>query len=168
MTSRLGTGTPLSFFNSVFFYQVLQSSVQPGLLSALSWQHPWIRLCSLISFHCPLCHIYSQCCGSGSGAFLTPGSGIRNRFFPDPQIPNPFFESFVPIFWAKSSIILWKLFQFFFLQHFKNKIIFYFVKFIATKQGMTTNFFHPSLFYAVFGSEIRDPGSGMGKNQDPG
>jgi hypothetical protein len=25
-----------------------------------------------------------QCCGSGSGAFLTPGSGIRNRFFPDP------------------------------------------------------------------------------------
>ncbi len=27
----------------------------------------------------------------GSGAFLTPGSGIRNRFFPDPgpQIPDP-------------------------------------------------------------------------------
>jgi hypothetical protein len=27
-----------------------------------------------------------QCCGSGSGAFLTldPGSGIRNRFFSDP------------------------------------------------------------------------------------
>jgi hypothetical protein len=27
----------------------------------------------------------------GSGAFLTPGSGIRNRFFPDPgsRIPNP-------------------------------------------------------------------------------
>jgi hypothetical protein len=34
-----------------------------------------------------------QCCGSGpgSGAFLTPGSGIRNRFFPDPgsRIPDP-------------------------------------------------------------------------------
>ncbi len=29
----------------------------------------------------------------GSGAFLTPGSGIRNRFFPDPgsRIPNPYF-----------------------------------------------------------------------------
>jgi hypothetical protein len=36
----------------------------------------------------------------GSGAFLTPGSGIRNRFFPDlgsrisdpgSQIPNPYF-----------------------------------------------------------------------------
>jgi hypothetical protein len=27
----------------------------------------------------------------GSGAFLTPGSGIRNRFFPDPgsRIPDP-------------------------------------------------------------------------------
>jgi hypothetical protein len=39
-----------------------------------------------------------QCCGSGSGirdpgsgAFLTPGSGIRNRFFPDPgsRISDP-------------------------------------------------------------------------------
>jgi hypothetical protein len=29
----------------------------------------------------------------GSGAFLTPGSGIRDRFFPDPgsRIPNPYF-----------------------------------------------------------------------------
>ena len=31
-------------------------------------------------------------------------------------------------------------------------------------------FFHPSLFYLFLdpGSGIRDPGSGMGKNQDPG
>ncbi len=45
--------------------------------------------------------MYKQCCGSGSGigAFLTPGSGIRNRFFPVPgsrpdlgsRIPNPYF-----------------------------------------------------------------------------
>ncbi len=28
----------------------------------------------------------------------------------------------------------------FFLQHFKNKIIFNDVKFVATKKGMTTNF----------------------------
>jgi hypothetical protein len=40
---------------------------------------------------------------------------------------------------------------------------------------MTTNFFSPLSFVAVFGSgirdpgsEIRDPGSGIGKNQDPG
>jgi hypothetical protein len=49
----------------------------------------------------------------------------------------------------------------FFLQHFKNKVIFNFVKFMAPKTGMTTNFFHPSLLLLFFG-----PGSGMGKNQD--
>ncbi len=43
-----------------------------------------------------------------------------------------------------------------------------FVKFVATKKGMITNFFSHLSFVAVLGSEIRDPGSGMGKNQDPG
>jgi hypothetical protein len=33
---------------------------------------------------------------------------------------------------------------------------------------MTTNFFSPLSFVAFFVSGIRDPGSGMGKNQDPG
>ena len=35
---------------------------------------------------------------------------------------------------------------------------------------MTKIFFHPSLLLLFLdpGSEIRDPGSGMGKNQDPG
>jgi hypothetical protein len=56
-----------------------------------------------------------QCCGSGSGigCFLTPGSGIRNRFFPDPgsQISDPgsqdhIFKSFLTIFLVKISIIL--------------------------------------------------------------
>ncbi len=42
------------------------------------------------------------------------------------------------------------------------------MKFVATKKGLTTNFFSPLSFVAVFGSGIRDPGSGMGKNQDPG
>jgi hypothetical protein len=37
------------------------------------------------------------------------------------------------------------------------------VKFVATKKGKTTNFFHPSLLFLFL-----DPGSGMGKNQDPG
>jgi hypothetical protein len=45
----------------------------------------------------------------GSGAFLTPGSGIRNRAFPDPgsRISDPgsqthIFESLVTIVWIKS------------------------------------------------------------------
>ncbi len=49
----------------------------------------------------------------GSGNFLTPGSGIRNMFFPDPRsrILDPgsrthVFESLVTIFSVKSSIIL--------------------------------------------------------------
>jgi hypothetical protein len=42
------------------------------------------------------------------------------------------------------------------------------VKFVATKKGMPTNFFSPLSFVAVLGSGIRDPGSGMSKNQDPG
>jgi hypothetical protein len=33
---------------------------------------------------------------------------------------------------------------------------------------MTTNFISPLSFVAVLGSGIRDPGSWMGKNQDPG
>ncbi len=43
-----------------------------------------------------------------------------------------------------------------FLRQFKNKIIINFVKFVATKKGMTTNFFPPLSFVAVFGSGIRD------------
>ena len=46
------------------------------------------------------------------------------------------------------------------------------MKFVATKKGLTTNFFTP-LFCCCFWirdpkSGLRDPGSGMGKNQDPG
>ncbi len=42
----------------------------------------------------------------GSGAFLTPGSGIRNRFYLDPGSQTHIFESLVAIFGVKSSIIL--------------------------------------------------------------
>jgi hypothetical protein len=56
----------------------------------------------------------------------------------------------------------------FYLQHFKTKIIFNFVKFGATEKGMTKKIFFTLSFVAVFGAGIRDPGSGMGKNQDPG
>ena len=64
----------------------------------------------------------------GSGAFLTPGSGIRNRFFPVPgsRIPNPgsqthIFEGLVTIFWVKTSIILGKLGQIFLFNLSKMK-----------------------------------------------
>ena len=135
----------------------------------------WLKLRTLLQSLATL-----QCCGSGSGAFLTPGSGNRNGFFPNPGSQTHIFESLLTIFWVKSSIILFKKF----LQHFKNKIIFNFVKFVATKKGMTTNFFAPLSFVLSLdpGSEIqdprsgfrdpvsgiRDPGSGMDKNQDPG
>jgi hypothetical protein len=42
----------------------------------------------------------------GSGAFLTPGSGIRNRFFSDPGSQTHIFERLVTLFWVKSSLIL--------------------------------------------------------------
>jgi hypothetical protein len=50
----------------------------------------------------------------------------------------------------------------FFSSALKNKIIYNFVKFVATKKGLTT-IFSPLSFVAVL-----DPGSGMGENQDPG
>jgi hypothetical protein len=37
----------------------------------------------------------------GSGAFLTPGSGSRNRFFPDPGFQTHILESLVTIFLGK-------------------------------------------------------------------
>jgi hypothetical protein len=85
----------------------------------------------------------------GSGAFLTPGSGIRNRFFPDPGSQTHIFESLVTIFWVK------KLAHILFRQHFKNKIV-QFCEIYGSKKGMIIIFFSPLSFIAVFGSEIRD------------
>jgi hypothetical protein len=106
----------------------------------------------------------------GSGAFLTPGSGIRIRFFPDlgSRIPNPYFWGLGDNFLSENFNNSWKIGPNLFLQHIKNKIIFSFVKFVATKNGLTKKKFSPLSFVAVFGSGIRDPGSGMGRNQDPG
>jgi hypothetical protein len=72
----------------------------------------------------------------GSGAFLTPGSGIRNRFsgsrISDPESQTHTFESLVTIFWAKKFYNSLKIGPNFFLQHFKTKIMYNFVKFVAT------------------------------------
>ncbi len=68
----------------------------------------------------------------GFGGFLTPGSGIRNRFFPDPG--SHIFESLVTILLGKNIYIFLKIGPNFFLQHFKNKINLNLVKFVATKK----------------------------------
>jgi hypothetical protein len=102
---------------------------------------------------------------SGSVAFLTPGPGIQNGYFPDPgsRIPTHIFESLVKILGKKfyNSLITSTDS---FLQHFKNKIIFNFVKFVATKKGMTTIFFTPHLLLLFLDLgwvklRIRVPGS---------
>ncbi len=63
------------------------------------------------------------------------------------------------IFWVKFYNSL-KIVSNLFLQHYKTKIILNFVKFMATKKGMTTNFFSPLSIIAFLdlGSEVRDPG----------
>ncbi len=83
----------------------------------------------------------------GSGAFLTPGSGIRNRFFPSlgSRIPSPYFWELGYNYLGKKFYNSLKMGQKIFLQHFKNSMKYNFVKFMATKKGMTTNFFRPSL-----------------------
>jgi hypothetical protein len=103
----------------------------------------------------------------GSGAFLTPGSGIRNRCFPDLGSRTHIFKSLVISFSGKKFYNSLKIGPNFFLQHSKNKIIFNLVNFMSTKKGMTTNF-SPLSFIAVFGSEIRDPGWVKIRIRDPG
>ncbi len=77
-------------------------------------------------------------------------------------------------FWVKIFYYSLKFGPNLFLQQFKNKIISNFVKFVATKKGMTTSFFSPLSFVVVLdlGSEIRDPGwkkSGSGiRDKHPG
>ncbi len=68
----------------------------------------------------------------GSGDFLTPGSGIRNRFFPDPGSQIHIFESLLTIFLGKKFYNSLKIGPNFFLQHIKTKIMCNFVKFVAT------------------------------------
>jgi len=101
----------------------------------------------------------------GSGAFLTPGSGIRNRFFPDPgsQIPDPesythIFESLATIFWLKISIILQKLAPNIFpaFQKYNNV---QFCEICGYIKRYDIKFFFTPLFCCCFW--IRDPRSGF-------
>ncbi len=85
-----------------------------------------------------------------------PGSGIG--FFPDlgSRIPTPYFLELSDKFLGKKFYNSLKNRPNFFLQHLKNKIIFNFVKFVATKKRFDNNFFSPLSFVAVFGSGIRN------------
>ncbi len=80
------------------------------------------------------------------------------------MIPNPYCLELSDKFLGKKFYNSLKTGPIFFLQHFKNKIIYNFVKFVAIKKGTATN--SPLSFLEVFGSRIRD--LGWVKNQDPG
>ena len=81
------------------------------------------------------------------------------------RIPRPYFEELFDNFFGKKFYNSLKIGPNYFL---KTKIIYNFVKFCGYIKSLTSKFFSPLSFVAVFGSGIRDPGSGMGKNQDPG
>ncbi len=83
----------------------------------------------------------------GSSALLTPGSGIQNRFFPDPGSQTHIFESILKIFWVKTSTILWKLAQIFFLSILKIK---YSILWNLWQQkSMITKYFSSLIFVTV-------------------
>jgi hypothetical protein len=111
--------------------------------------------------NCFLDYPSSQCSGSGIWCFFDPG--IRNSFTLDPGSQTHIFESLVTVFLIKSSIIL-KIGPEFFLQHFKDKIIFNYVKFGLQKRSDSDNKFFFTLLFCC----CLDLGSGMGKKQDPG
>jgi hypothetical protein len=104
-------------------------------------------------------HKYIQCCGSGSGIRclfgpLDPAPGSRIGSFRISDSGSQTHDKFL----GKKFYNSLKTCPNFFLQHFKNKIIYNFVKFVA----ITTKF-HPSLLLLFL-----DPRSGMCKRQDPG
>ncbi len=95
---------------------------------------------------------------------LDPGSGIGFFRILYTESQAHIFESLVTIYWVNfynSFKIGPKLF---FLQNVKNKIIFNFVEFMATKKGMTTKFFFapPSLLLLFL-----DPGWVKIRVRDP-
>jgi hypothetical protein len=95
---------------------------------------------------------------------LDPGSRIGFFRIPDleSRIPNPYIWEHGENYLRKNFKNSLKFGPNVFIQHLKNKIIFNFVKFLTTKK-IITNFFSPLSFLLFL-----DPGSEMGKNQDPG
>ncbi len=99
-----------------------------------------------------------------SGAFLTPGSGIRNRFFADlgSRIPNPYFWELIDNLLGKKFYNSLKIGPNYFLKHFK-KNNFKFCEICGYKKWYDNKFFFSPLFCCCFcvldpRSRIRDPG----------
>jgi hypothetical protein len=123
----------------------------------------------------PEFNVNQQCCGSWSGIryLFDLGSWIQNRFFQIPdlgtRIPNPYFESLVTNFWVKSTISDLPKNKIFLPIQKYNYLQFYYIcgykKMVEQKM-----IFSPPLLELLLdpGSEIRDPGTGRDKNQDPG
>jgi hypothetical protein len=65
---------------------------------------------------------------------MDPGSGIGFFWIPDvgSRIPNPYFSELGDNFLGKMFYNSLKIGPHFFLQHFKTKIMYNFVKFVAT------------------------------------
>jgi hypothetical protein len=80
-------------------------------------------------------------------------------FFPDlgSWIQTPYFLELSDKFLGKIIYNSLETCPNFFLHHLKNKIIFNFVNFVATKKGLTKKNFFTPLFCCCFGSWIRDP-----------
>ncbi len=87
-----------------------------------------------VSFFFPLVTCSVADPDPGSGTFLTPGSGIRNMFFPNPgsRIPNPYFWELSENFLGKKFYNSLKIGPNFILPHFTTKIICNFAKLVAT------------------------------------
>ncbi len=108
--------------------------------------------------------------GSGIRCFISPDLGSRTCFFQTQDLGPP------PYLCELSNNLLVKKFKslstgstFLLYVLFKNKIIFDFVKFTATQKGNTITFFIPDvLFFVVFGSGIRDRGSGIWTEKQSG
>jgi hypothetical protein len=103
---------------------------------------------------------------------LTLGSVIRNRFFSGSRISDPgsqthIFESLVTIFWLKSSVILGKFAQIF-SSAFQKRNSFQFCEICGYRKRYDKKFFFTACPFFCCCFWIRDPGSGMGKSQDPG
>jgi hypothetical protein len=88
---------------------------------------------------------------------LDPGSGIGFFRIPDlrSQIPNPYFRELSDNVLSKKFFNSLKISLHFFLQHFKNKILFSCVKFVASKHEI-------SYIFSTFAGHFCPAGSGFG------
>jgi hypothetical protein len=103
-----------------------------------------------VSHKCTPGLTFVQCCGSGIRDLVPFDPWIRDPewfFFRIPElgswIPNPYFWELSDYFLGKKFHNSLKIGPNFFLQHFKNKIIYNFVKYVTIKKRFETFFFIP-------------------------